>query len=127
MLTFTILTPQRLLLHCAAPALFFVARREMRDKLGKAATSADYRVYEREQEVRRAMEGDVTRWRSDHAVRDGVLVCFSNVLERRSTLWCVVCGRVWWCAVCAHCTARTHTQPVWPFTKPSIPCIIAPT
>lgn len=42
--------------------------REARDKLGKASTESDYRVYERVQEVRRAVEGEMQRWRSQHAM-----------------------------------------------------------
>ncbi len=40
-------------------------RRELRDKLTKAATSTEYKVYEREQQVRRTVESELTRLRSE--------------------------------------------------------------
>ncbi|KAL6745192.1 hypothetical protein V8C86DRAFT_3035790 [Haematococcus lacustris] len=39
--------------------------REMRDKLTKAATAADYRVYEKEHEVKKSVEAELVRWRTE--------------------------------------------------------------
>ena len=52
------------------------ARRDLRDKLGKAATAADYRVYETEKQMRVKMEIEVSRYRDETAMtRDEVRTC----------------------------------------------------
>eukprot|EP00195_Chlamydomonas_chlamydogama_P011729 CAMPEP_0202911176 /NCGR_PEP_ID=MMETSP1392-20130828/54265_1 /ASSEMBLY_ACC=CAM_ASM_000868 /TAXON_ID=225041 /ORGANISM="Chlamydomonas chlamydogama, Strain SAG 11-48b" /LENGTH=81 /DNA_ID=CAMNT_0049601577 /DNA_START=1 /DNA_END=243 /DNA_ORIENTATION=+ len=39
--------------------------RELQDRLAKAATESEYKLYEREQEVRRQMEGELNKWKAE--------------------------------------------------------------
>ncbi|GAX82923.1 hypothetical protein CEUSTIGMA_g10350.t1 [Chlamydomonas eustigma] len=39
--------------------------RELKDKMSKAAASSEYKLYQRENEVRREMDGELTHWKSE--------------------------------------------------------------
>ena len=43
--------------------------RELKDRLSKASTESEYKTYQREQEVRRELEGDLARWKQEAEVR----------------------------------------------------------
>jgi hypothetical protein len=42
--------------------------RELKDKMSKAATASEYKIYQREHEVRREMEGELNHWKSEAEV-----------------------------------------------------------
>lgn len=48
--------------------------REAREQLAKSATAADYKAYEREQEIRRVMQGEVEQYKRRKEVRACALV-----------------------------------------------------
>ncbi|KAG1670096.1 hypothetical protein FOA52_013672, partial [Chlamydomonas sp. UWO 241] len=63
-------------------AMLKEAARELKDKLAKAATQTEYKLYEREQEVRRVLEGELTSWRESSESARTELLHTKDALER---------------------------------------------
>ena len=62
--------------------------RELKDRLGKAATAAEYKLYEREQEVRRQLDAELGRWRGDYATTHSELIDLKDTLQQVRAFAC---------------------------------------